>query len=132
MALPEDVRAFDDRADRYESGGLGRWHRRVAVRAADSALTFAPIPLRVLDVGCGTGLLLRELSYRLPNAIELVGLDPSPRMLAEAADVDDGLWFVRGLAEQLPVPDAHFDLVVSCLSFDHWADQRRGMAEVAR
>jgi SAM-dependent methyltransferase len=54
-------------------------------------------------------------------------------MLAEAADVDDGgLWFVRALAERLPLPDAHFDLIVSCLSFDHWTDQRQGMAEAAR
>jgi ubiquinone/menaquinone biosynthesis C-methylase UbiE len=133
MALPDDVRAFDDRADRYESGGLGRWHRRVAVRAADSALTFAPVPLRVLDIGCGTGLLLRELSYRLPNAVELVGVDPSPRMLAQARDADNGRsWFVRAAAERLPLPDEHFDLIVSCLSFDHWADQGAGLAEAAR
>jgi len=35
-------------------------------------------------------------------------------------------------AERLPWPAATFDLVVSTTSFDHWADQRAGLAECAR
>jgi hypothetical protein len=35
-------------------------------------------------------------------------------------------------AERLPWPAASFDLVVSTTSFDHWADQRAGLAECAR
>ena len=37
-----------------------------------------------------------------------------------------------GTAEQLPWPAATFDLVVSTTSFDHWADQRAGLAQCAR
>ena len=37
-----------------------------------------------------------------------------------------------GTAEQLPWPAASFDLVVSTTSFDHWADQRAGLAQCAR
>jgi ubiquinone/menaquinone biosynthesis C-methylase UbiE len=39
---------------------------------------------------------------------------------------------VVGTAEQLPWPDRTFDLVISTTSFDHWADQRAGLAECAR
>ena len=39
---------------------------------------------------------------------------------------------VVGTAEQLPWPDRTFDLVVSTTSFDHWADQRAGLAQCAR
>jgi ubiquinone/menaquinone biosynthesis C-methylase UbiE len=39
---------------------------------------------------------------------------------------------VLGTAERLPWPAATFDLVVSTTSFDHWADQRAGLAECAR
>jgi ubiquinone/menaquinone biosynthesis C-methylase UbiE len=35
-------------------------------------------------------------------------------------------------ASRLPWPAATFDLVVSTTSFDHWADQRAGLAECAR
>ena len=125
--------AFDDHADTYEQGRLARWHQSVATRAADVALSIAPVPLRVLDIGCGTGKVLRELSERLPNAYELVGVDPSLPMLRLAREQSDGRsWFVRGSAERLPLPDDHFDLVVSSLSFHHWSDQRRGLVEARR
>jgi ubiquinone/menaquinone biosynthesis C-methylase UbiE len=39
---------------------------------------------------------------------------------------------VAGVAERLPFDDTSFDLVVSTVSFDHWADQPAGLAEVAR
>ena len=48
------------------------------------------------------------------------------------AAADDRLRFVVGTAERLPWPAACFDLVVSTTSFDHWADQRAGLAECAR
>ena len=37
----------------------------------------------------------------------------------------------QGAAERLPFADASFDLVVSAMSFDHWADQELGLAECA-
>jgi hypothetical protein len=52
--------------------------------------------------------------------------------VARAAAADDRLRFVVGTAERLPWPAATFDLVVSTTSFDHWTDQRAGLAERAR
>ena len=51
---------------------------------------------------------------------------------ARSAAADDRLRFAVGTAEQLPWPAASFDLVVSATSFDHWADQRAGLAQCAR
>jgi ubiquinone/menaquinone biosynthesis C-methylase UbiE len=42
------------------------------------------------------------------------------------------LRFVEAPAEELPLPDGSFDLVLSTMSFHHWADQQRGLAEVRR
>ena len=136
MTRDRDIAAFDERAGGYEGGWLGRLHQQIADRTADLALAVAvaPEPQRVLDVGCGTGYLLRELAGRCPQAVELVGIDPARGMIvaARAAADDDRLRWMEGTAEELPFPEACFDLVVSTTSFDHWADQQAGLAECAR
>lgn len=127
------VARFDRRASTYEEGAVARWHAQVVERSADFALSAMPVPLRVLDVGCGTGALLREVVIRVPYGESFVGIDPSPRMLARARrNSDRRIRFARAAAEALPFPDSSFDLVVTTTSFDHWADQGRGIAELAR
>lgn len=77
---------------------------------------------RVLEVGCGTGELLRAVS-RGARPARLVGLDPDPAMLAQAeaklraAGVEAEL--TRGFAEGLPFADGAFDLVLSSLMLHH-------------
>jgi ubiquinone/menaquinone biosynthesis C-methylase UbiE len=129
-----DVAAFDERAPGYEQGWRGRMHHDIAGRAAELAASVAAAPQRVLDVGCGTGYLLRLLAARYPQAAELAGVDAAPSMIetAEQATDDPRLRFTVGTAERLPFPDDVFDLVVSTTSFDHWTDQRAGVGECAR
>ena len=134
MARDRDVAAFGERAQHYDQGWLGRMHHQIADRTADLALARVPAPRQVLDVGCGTGYLLGQLAARSPQAETLAGIDAAPAMIeaARGAAADDRLGFVVGTAEQLPWPAATFDLVVSTTSFDHWADQRAGLAQCAR
>ena len=134
MPHDRDVKAFDERAPGYESGWLGQLHHDIDNRAVDLALAAAPDARRVLDVGSGTGYVLRQLAGRLPTATELTGVDPAPEMIrvARQAATDERLRFVEGTAEHLPAPDGAFDLVISTTSFDHWADQAAGLAECAR
>ena len=134
MPPKRDLEAFDGRATRYERGWLGRLHHEISDRTADLAVSTCPHPLRLLDVGCGTGYLLGSLASRCPDASELVGIDPAPSMIevATAAARDKRLIFSVGVAERLPYPDDNFDLVVSTTSFDHWSDQQAGLRECAR
>jgi ubiquinone/menaquinone biosynthesis C-methylase UbiE len=134
MARDRDIAAFDARAPGYDSGWLGRMHHQIADRTADLALTLTPAPRRILDVGCGTGYLLRQLAVRCPQAVELVGIDPAPAMIeaGRAAAADGRLRWLPGTAEDLPGESETFDLVVSTTSFDHWADQQAGLAQCAR
>ena len=134
MARDRDVAAFGERAQGYDEGWRGRMHHQIADRAADLALSCVPAPRRILDVGCGTGYLLGRLAARAPQAEVLAGIDAAPAMIevARAAAADGRLRFVAGTAERLPWPAATFDLVVSTTSFDHWTDQRAGLAECAR
>jgi ubiquinone/menaquinone biosynthesis C-methylase UbiE len=135
MTRDRDVAAFDRRADAYDEGRVGAWHRRVAAQALDVAASATPAAVRVLDIGCGTGLFLRGAAARWPEAAELAGVDPAPGMLARAqallTDLPRVQLQVAG-AEQLPFPDGRFDLIASVLAFDHWADQLAGLAECAR
>jgi ubiquinone/menaquinone biosynthesis C-methylase UbiE len=130
----KDIGDFDARAPGYESGWRGRLHRDIADKVVEIALASSPEPRRVLDVGSGTGYLLRELAGRVPKAVELTGIDPAPHMVevAERAASDRRLSFRAGVAEALPFAEGSFDLVVTTTSFDHWADQRAGLCEIAR
>jgi SAM-dependent methyltransferase len=73
---------------------------------------------RVLDVGCGT--LFKTLALA-PLVDEIVGVEPNPRMLAQAraniaAAAATNVEVVDGVAEALPFPDASFDLVIVMLA----------------
>jgi ubiquinone/menaquinone biosynthesis C-methylase UbiE len=134
VAPYRDVAAFDDRAPGYDDGWRGRLRHEIADRTADLAMATDASPIRVLDVGCGTGYLLRALGQRYPDAQQLRGTDAAPQMIATASSLggDDRLSFTVGVAEHLDYPDGDFDLVVSSTSFDHWTDQPAGLRECAR
>ena len=129
-----DLAAYNDRAAQYESGRRGRLHHEIADRTASLAVATVAAPGRVLDVGCGTGYLLRTLALRYRDAQQLCGVDAAPQMIstASASARDDRFRFAVGVAEKLDYPDATFDLVVSTTSFDHWTDQQAGLVECAR
>jgi ubiquinone/menaquinone biosynthesis C-methylase UbiE len=134
MPNDRDVAAFEARAAHYEHGPLGRLHRDLADKTLGVALTLDVTPQRILDVGCGTGYLLRSAAACLPDATELVGVDPAAAMIeaAGAAVHDERLAFRGGRAEDLAFADGYFDLVLATTSFDHWADQHAGLSEAAR
>jgi trans-aconitate methyltransferase len=92
------VTAFDERAAGYDQGWLGRLHHGIAGQTAEIALTAlipSAAPERVLEVGCGSGYLLRLLASRCPGAAELAGVDLAPGMIkvAAASAADERLRF---------------------------------------
>lgn len=81
----------------------------------------------VLEVGCGTGLILREIA---PVAKTAVGLDISRKMLAQARD--RGLNVLQGSAHRLPFADESFDTVVSFKVLAHVREIQEAMDEMVR
>jgi SAM-dependent methyltransferase len=87
---------------------------------------------RLLDVGCGPGTVALRLASRFEA---VVGLDPDPGMLAEAArsaaerGIANATW-VRRRAEDLPGGLGRFRVVTFAASF-HWMDRPRVAAAVA-
>lgn len=85
-------------------------------------------PLRVLDLGAGTGKLTEQL---LAAGHEVVAVDPSAEMLAELTASFPQAQAAVGGAEQLPVPDADVDAVVAGQAA-HWFDPARTAPELRR
>ncbi|MBE7447792.1 MAG: class I SAM-dependent methyltransferase [Kofleriaceae bacterium] len=81
----------------------------------------------VLEVGCGTGLILERVAGFARRA---VGVDLSAGMLARAQA--RGLDVVQGSATHLPVRDGAFDVACSFKVLAHVADIERAMRELAR
>ena len=94
---------------------------------------------RVLDVGCGTGTLTRQIYDALPAAAprRVCGVDAAEAMIAVAnrkAGDRPGLEFAAALAEELPYPDGSFDRVLSTFFFHHlnYGLKVKALAEIWR
>jgi SAM-dependent methyltransferase len=88
----------------------------------------------VVDIGCGPGDLVAELSPRLKET-RITGIDLSSSMLLWAgrhATADGRVKFLVGDAGDLPFSDASVDVVVSTLSMHHWSDPAEVFSEIDR
>src|SRR2546421_9773042 len=115
--------------DRYAAllslGQDPRW-RRFLVSRVDAAPGET-----VLDVATGTGAVARELVRQ--KGCEVVGLDQSAEMLAEARRrVDGRVRLVEGRAETLPFPDASFDGLTFTYLLRYVGDPAATLRELAR
>ena len=115
----------------YERSWMQRFLFDPAQRELLSAVSIATEPRRILDIGCGTGRLLRKARERWPEA-ELLGVDASEGMIAQARQLTPGVEFHVAMAESLPLPDDSIDLAFSTMSFHHWSNKLQGIREVAR
>ena len=121
-----DAAANDyDRIERMLAFGTGPWYRRQALQRAGLAKG-----AHVLDVAIGTGLVARGALALIGPTGRLVGVDPSPGMLAEVKLA--GVELVAGRAEALPQPDASHDFVSMGYALRHVADVFAAFAEFYR
>jgi ubiquinone/menaquinone biosynthesis C-methylase UbiE len=125
-----DVEFFDRWGSTYERSWMQQRlfdpvHAAV-VRQAESRFQ----PASVLDIGCGSGRLLRKVHDAWPEA-HLSGVDPAQGMLEVARHLTPEARFYLGSGEALPLEDASVDLALSTISFHHWQDQAAGVREVA-
>ena len=116
------ARHYDEKWAFYVEATTRETLRRLPLSAAS----------RVLDVGCGTGELLRRVRANVPDAV-LAGLDPVPEMLDVAREKLSGRDDLRvGYADRLPWNAGTFDVVVSCNMFHYISDPLRALREMAR
>lgn len=87
---------------------------------------------RVLDVGCGTGVLARAAARRLAGAGSVTGVDINEGMLAVARRAREPVTWQLSAAECLPFPAHSFDRVASQFALMFFADRTAGLEEMAR
>lgn len=86
---------------------------------------------KLLDVGCGTGLLIDMLSKECNK--EFVGLDLSPEMIKEAKKKNiKNAKFVEGRSDELPFENNTFDIVTCSQSFHHYPETDKPLQEALR
>lgn len=129
LQTPEDnLRLYGNWAERYDAEfveGAGYRLPWLVVRGFLAMGGKGP----VLDVGCGTG----AVGLALPKDIALDGLDLSPKMLAVAGEKHRyGQLIEANLKENLPIPDAAYQGLLSAGTFTHGHVGAEALPELIR
>ena len=117
---------YDEFADWYEAERGHGYHRMLDDLEVSTVARYGT-GRDVLEVGCGTGLILRRVAQFARSA---VGMDLSGGMLEPARK--RGLTVVQAEATALPYEDASFDVTYSFKVLAHVDDIRGALAEMAR
>lgn len=117
-------------AERYEREFVPSTFQDSAFRLADAA--HVEPGHRVLDVGCGTGVVARECARRVGAAGSVTGLDVSEEMLIVARRLAPGIRWVQGDADSLPFEDGAFDRVLCQFALMFFPDPVRSVGQMWR
>jgi len=114
----------------YESY-MGRWNMTLAPAFLRFACSREPSAL--LDIGCGTGSLLRAAAASFPQT-RLVGVDAVPDYLVHArgAMASGQAQLIAGLVEQMPFADGIFDCCLSLLLLQEIRERGPALHEMRR
>jgi ubiquinone/menaquinone biosynthesis C-methylase UbiE len=91
---------------------------------------------RILDVGCGTGIVARRAALQAPDAVRIVGLDINEDMLrvarASSRAMRPAVEWDRGDAVALPYDDGSFDVVLCEQALQFVSEPARAVSEMFR
>ena len=130
MSDSERGQVMASAAEVYESFFVPALFQEWAGRVADAA-ALRPGD-RVLDVGCGTGVLTVEAAGRVLPTGSVVGLDVNDGMLAVAARKGARVDWRQGRAEALPFEAGSFDAATSQFALMFFEDRPAALAEMLR
>ena len=125
-SMKDNQSYYDDFAGWYENERHHGYHALLDQLQIEVAMPLCE-GKDVLELGCGTGLILKEIA---PKARSAKGIDISPGMLEQAKG--RGLDVQVASATQLPFEDESFDAVYSFKVLAHVEDIEKAMSEVAR
>jgi SAM-dependent methyltransferase len=130
MAEHESWQVSGDAAEVYEKcfvpAIFGRWAPQIVDAARVASVD------RVLDVGCGTGVLARAAADQVADESQVTGLDLNEGMLAVARRLRPQIDWRQGDATRLPLPVASYDVVLSQFSLMYFPDRHAAIREMLR
>jgi SAM-dependent methyltransferase len=121
---------FDVAAESYDRF-MGRYSRLLSPQMADLAGVETGAAQRVVDVGCGPGVLTGELVARV-GAANVAAADPSKPFVAAARVRYPGVDVREAPAEDLPFEDGAFDTAIAQLVVHFMSDPVAGLGEMRR
>jgi ubiquinone/menaquinone biosynthesis C-methylase UbiE len=115
----------------------GRHPQQAAIREAYLGTLGDLTGTSVLEVGCGTGVVTRELAQRVGPSGQVTGTDPSPVFVAVARTragetSQSNLTFEVQDGRALPYPDGSFDLTAAVTVLCHVPERADVLRELAR
>lgn len=115
--------------EKYETGNplvqwlIERFLREIVTTIVDLA------PVRIVDLGCGEGIVARSVTDRLPDA-EYLGVDASAKAVAVARSLNPSLEFTVGDVLDDPLRPGWADLAMSLEVLEHLADPDSAVARI--
>ena len=111
---------------------LINWSMRQKDLAAYRSRVIPAAEGRVLEIGIGSGL---NLPFYSRNVARVIGLEPSPKLLAMARQAEragnGSVEFIEGSAEAIPLEDASVDTVVTTWTLCSIPDALRALRDIA-
>ncbi len=125
---------FSRLADCYEVAGGLREPRKCYKPVMDMIRKNAASDVCLLDVGCGTGTMLKLVSDAFPNASKLLGIDISEAMVSEANKnlQNTKAHAVTGTIEKVAVQQNYFDIALCMHSFHHYPEPLKSLRCMCR
>jgi len=125
-----------EQAQEYESSVFGMRYIHLLkikkiIELIREIINFNRNPIKLIDIGCGDGYLLKEIAKDFPQ-IDLFGIDLSENRVETAKKFVPRAVFKTGDAQDVPFKDETFDIVVCSEVIEHCPDDMKVLAELYR
>ena len=119
---------FDKRASLYDDGIEGKLSQKFYKLLLNQVKLYQSAT--VLDVGCGTGTILKNLKKAAD--INGYGIDAEENMITEAKKKCPQMNILVSNCAKTPFENEKFDIITACMAYHHFADKKGFAKEAAR